>query len=294
MRMPHCLPALAVALLSNLTATAYAQDRDQREDTAIDWQTGPVIGRLGDQAQIHIPERYSFAGQRGVRTFMESNQNPVSGQELGVVVPPQASGANWFVVFRFTPIGYVRDDEKDDLDREALLDSIRNGTARANEERRRRGWAPVEVLGWHSPPRYDSITNNLTWAVRGASNGHEGINYSVRLLGRRGVMRVDLVLEAADVAGTVASFNKLLSGFAFTPGNKYAEFRPGDRIAEYGLTALVAGGVGAAAAKSGVLGKFWKLLIFGAVAAIAALKKMLQAVFARSDYQEPETPSAAE
>ena len=53
----------------------------------------------------------------------------------------------------------------------------------------------------------------------------------------------------------------------------------GDRVAEYGLTALVAGGVGAAAVKSGLLGKIWKALVFAVLAVGAALKRFFASVF---------------
>jgi len=123
------------------------------------------------------------------------------------------------------------------------------------------------------------VTNNLTWAIRGASEGSESVNYSVRLLGRRGVMDVDLVLDPTHVAAAVPDFNQLLTGFTFSTGNRYAEFQAGDKVAAYGLTALVAGGAGAALAKSGLLGKVWKLIVFGAIAALAAIKRLLAAVF---------------
>ncbi|HEX7769105.1 MAG TPA: DUF2167 domain-containing protein, partial [Dokdonella sp.] len=72
----------------------------------------------------------------------------------------------------------------------------------------------------------------------------------------------------------VASFKRSLDGFHFNPGETYAEYREGDRVAEYGLTALVAGGAVAIAAKTGFLAKFWKLIVGGVVAGFAALGKL--------------------
>ena len=264
---------------------ARAQDKDPADDIA--WQAGPGKGQLGNVAQIQIPDGYMFSGRDGVRRFLEMTQNPVAGSELGVLIPPEESGNRWFVIFDFDSVGYIKDDEKDDLDAKAILDSIKTGTERSNEERRKRGWATMEILGWHTPPRYDPVTNNLTWAIRGASEGSESVNYSVRLLGRRGVMDVDLVLSPTQVMTAVPDFNQLLTGFTFTTGNKYAEFKAGDKVAAYGLTALVAGGAGAALAKSGMLGKLWKLIVFGAIAAMAAIKRVLAAVFGKKPTEEP-------
>jgi len=45
----------------------------------------------------------------------------------------------------------------------------------------------------------------------------------------------------------------MIGGFSYSSGYKYAEWRSGDKVAAYGLTALVAGGAGVALVKSGLL-----------------------------------------
>jgi uncharacterized membrane-anchored protein len=273
-----CLVLLAVTGTAKL---AQSQSRESGSD--IEWQVGPGTGQIGSVASIRIPEGYRFAGRQGVKSFLEMTQNPVSGQELAVIVPPTASDSHWFVVFDFDSVGYVKDDDKNKLDADALLTSIKRGTEHSNDERRKRGWPTLDILGWHTPPRYDAVTNNLTWAIRGSSEGDAVVNYSVRLLGRRGVMDVDLVLDPTAMSAALPEFDGLLKGFVFSSGNRYAEFTAGDKVAEYGLTALVAGGAGAALAKSGLLGKIWKLLVFGAIAALAAIKRVIAALFGRKE-----------
>ena len=278
-------------LLAAIVCVCAAASVAEAQESGINWQVGPAIGKLGNVAEIKVPEGYRFSGQDGVRRFMELTQNPVGGNELGVMLPPDGAG-EWFVVFEFNRIGYVKDNEKDALDADAILKSIKEGTEYANEERRKRGWSTVEVVGWHSAPRYDAVTNNLTWAIIGASEGDRSVNHSVRLLGRSGVMKADLVLDAKDAATALPEFDQLLTAFQFTSGNKYAEFMPGDKIAEYGLTALVAGGLGAAAAKSGLLGKLWKFIVLGVVGVFAALKKALGSLFGKRDPEaEASTPT---
>jgi uncharacterized membrane-anchored protein len=279
---------LIPVVVSLLSAPAYAQSG---EGSGIEWQEGPTTGQLGEIARIQVPEGYRFTGRDGVRRFMELTQNPVSGDELGVLVSP--GDDNWFVIFEFNPIGYVKDDEKGDLDANAILASLKKGNERGNEERRKRGWATLDLLGWSTPPRYDPVTNNLTWAIRGSSEGTEVVNHSVRLLGRRGVMDADLVLGPGQVGSAVPEFDRLLTGFEFVSGNRYAEWVKGDKVAAYGLTALVAGGVGAAAAKSGLLGKLWKVLVFGAIAVAASAKRLLASLFGSKDAR-PEASASAQ
>jgi uncharacterized membrane-anchored protein len=239
----------------------------------IHWTTGPASADVGDIAQIDLPEGYRFSGKAGVRRFLELTQNPASGNELGVLLPPDGDDM-WFVIFEFNPIGYVKDDEKDDLDADSILSSIREGTAQANKERERRGWSTMNIVGWHTAPHYDLRTNNLTWAITGSGADGNVVNYSVRLLGRRGVMNVDLVLSPEQVEAVVPAFETVLESFTFKAGSRYAEFRQGDKIAAYGLTALVAGGAGAALAKSGLLSKLWKVIVVGIAALVGFIKKL--------------------
>src|SRR4029453_8271579 len=90
----------------------------------VQWQECPCQASLGSIAEINLPEGYKFADREGTKRFLELTQNPTSGRELGVVIRDTEAGA-WFVVFEFKDIGYVKDDEKDTLDGEALLKSIK-------------------------------------------------------------------------------------------------------------------------------------------------------------------------
>jgi uncharacterized membrane-anchored protein len=269
-----------------LLAAAWDARAQEPAAAGIDWTIGPATADLGSIAQIELPDGFRFSGKSGVKTFLELTENPTSGRELGVLIPAGADDM-WFVIFEFDPIGYVKDDDKDDLDADALLSGIRQGTDQANKERERRGWSTMRIVGWHTPPHYDLQTNNLTWAINGAGDNGNVVNYSVRLLGRRGVMNVDLVLSPEQIGSVVPAFETVLGGFSFKTGSRYAEFRQGDKIAAYGLTALVAGGAGAALAKSGLLGKLWKAIVVG----IAALLGFLKKLFGRKPDAEATAPA---
>jgi uncharacterized membrane-anchored protein len=248
---------------------SHAQDNPL---ASLDWQAGPTKGTLGSIATIDVPEGFRFVGPAGARRFMELTENPSDGSEQGVLLNEDSG---WFVVFTFAPIGYV-DDKDRDLDANKLLDSIKKGTEESNKTRRERGWATMQILGWQQAPFYDTVTNNLTWSIRGSSSdsNEATINHSTRLLGRRGVMNVDLVLSPDQLTEAVPAFNNLLTGFSYSTGQRYAEFTKGDKIAEYGLAGLIAGGAGVALVKSGLLGKLWKVIVVGFVALLSAIKKM--------------------
>jgi uncharacterized membrane-anchored protein len=216
---------------------------------------------------------------------MEYMQNPTNGRELGFVMPEvgENDDVEWFVVFEYDPIGYVRDDEKDDLDADAIIESISEGTEQANKIRRENGWEEFHVTGWRIPPYYDIETNNLKWAIIGTSDSGESVNFSTRLLGRGGAMSADLVIDPLGLDLALPDYESLMTGFSFTTGNRYAEFKEGDKVAKYGLTALIAGGAGAVAMKTGLLARFWKFIVVGFLAAISFFRKILGRLFGRSE-----------
>lgn len=276
------LTALLTGLLAGVPLLAAPKDEDRKVEQAeeeeeekspldeIKWQKGPCTGRLGSDATISVPKGLRFAGAEATQKAMEIMENPTDGSEVGMIMSEQG----WFVIFEFADVGYVKDDEKDKLDAKAILDSIREGTEQGNEERKKRGWATLEVVGWKEKPHFDDKTKNLEWAVLARSQGDEVVNFNTRILGRRGYMSANLVADPQELKAVVPQYRKILSQFTYTQGNKYSEFRKGDKIAEYGLAALITGGAAAVAIKTGLLPKIWKLLVVVIAAVAAGAKKI--------------------
>jgi len=52
----------------------------------IPWVKGPTKGVLGTEATIGVPAGCLFTGMDGVKIFLEVTENPVSGNERGVVL----------------------------------------------------------------------------------------------------------------------------------------------------------------------------------------------------------------
>lgn len=265
-----CVSLLLTAGLSTTTATAQQ----------LDWRLGEGVSEIGDGlASIRLDTSYVFLDAEGTRQLMELSENPVDGSEVATVAP-SAMDEGWFLIFEWSPIGYVDDSEGSSIDADALLASIRAGNAEANKERRRRGWGELRIVGWYEEPFYDPVTNNLTWAVEGASEGGSVINRNIKLLGRRGVMSATLVADRTELVRAAPAVDELLTGFEFQPGSRYAEFVPGkDDVAKIGLTALIAGGAGAALVKTGLFARFWKLIVVGALAVAGAVSSFFRRIF---------------
>jgi uncharacterized membrane-anchored protein len=289
---------IVLGLATGMAVRGWAQEPAQPEakpqpKVHIDWQEGPTVAKLGDMGEIQIPEGYRFAGKEGAQKILQLTQNIPSGRELGVIVGDKT---NWFMMFEFKEEGYVKDEEGGKLDNDAILKNIQEGTEAANEQRAKKGWAPFHVNGWQREPFYDPATHNLTWAILGRGDDPKEVstvNHSVRILGRRGTMNVDLIADRDQYAELTGQFNTLMSGFHYTQGNRYSEFAKGDKVAEYGLTALILGGGAAVALKTGLLAKFWKFIVMGLVAAGAAIKKLFRAIFGKEEKIEDPNANAA-
>jgi uncharacterized membrane-anchored protein len=268
--------AHAAEVAANAPAETPAQKEFLEKLRSLKWVEGPTTVQVAGNATLAIPDGYVFLDQRETDKFLEMNQNMGGGTE--VLVAPKS--LDWSAYLSFAEEGYVKDDEK--IDAGALLKSLQEGTEAGNSERRRRGWAPLHVRGWAVQPAYNAGTKRLEWATRLESEGSgEGVNFFTKILGRRGYTTVVLVSEPDGLQTAESALNRVLKGYSFKTGETYAEFVPGDKVAEYGLAALVLGGAAAIATKKGLWGIIggalaasWKFVAAGAVALSAGLRKL--------------------
>jgi uncharacterized membrane-anchored protein len=269
-----------VALLFPVAALA------QQQAPKVNWIRGPKTVALGSVAELALPQGYVFLSASDTRTLQEAMGNVPDGREVGLVAPA-SDDESWFVVFDYNDVGHVKDDEKDKIDAPAILKGIKEGTEEANKVRAQKGVSAIHVVGWQQAPTYDERTHNLTWGILGRDDqGGRVVNFNVRLLGREGYVSATLVDDADKIGAARPHLDRILDAFSYKQGNRYAEFRPGDKLAKYGLAALVAGGAGAVAVKTGLLAGLLKILAKGGkaivvlvVGAVAAIGRFLRRIF---------------
>ncbi len=257
-----------------------------------EFKPGPATAKLGSWASVEVPAEFIYTGSRGAKMMLEALGNPADGSNNGIVMPEDLS-KDWFLVFTFEEIGYVSDEDSDDLDAAEILTSLREGTEHGNEMRRQRGWPTIRIDGWVVEPHYDGASKNLEWGTELVDEqGNRSLNYKIDVLGRRGVMHIVLVADPEGYEPVLAQVRTLIKGFEYSSGQEYAAFEEGDKIAEYGLAALIAGGAAAVALKTGFLAKFWKLIVAGFAALAAGIGKLFgfgknkEAAPARSVFDE--------
>jgi len=267
-------------------------------------EPGPKKIELGDQLVLDLPEGFVYFDRVHGKQLMEKMGNRVGDDLRGLVFKKDGS---WLIKIAYVGDGYVKDDDAADLKPDEILQSIKDGTEQANEFRKQRGFEPIHVDDWTEPPRYDRALHHLIWGIKGKHDDGSpaGVNFYTRVLGRRGYVALNLMDDPATIEASKVDGLRVLRATTFKPGARYEDFdKKNDKIAEYGLAALVAGGAGVAAVKLvkvGLLAKFGgkliALLIAGKKAIVALLVAVvagLRALFGKKKQPPPPEPPPAE
>lgn len=233
------------------------------------FQDGPVVGDLGE-ATIKVPAGSMFTGKAGTNKWNLQSAGREDDASRGLIT---SADGRWMLLFTYDDTGHIPDDEKDDLDADDMIESYQEGQKSANEARQAQGIEPIFIDGWEQAPAYNDKEKVLEWALKAHSPSSARIvNFNTRLLGRTGVMSAILMYgDDVQLKDIITDYRTLLAGFAFKNGQNYSEFRKGDKLAEYGLAALVAGGGVAVAAKTGLLAKLGLIFAKGGKAIVIAI-----------------------
>jgi uncharacterized membrane-anchored protein len=242
---------------------------------------GPASVPLKDQATLALPEGYGFIPRAQAAALLTLMGNHVGENFVGLVVPRDKE-SRWFMAVSYDAAGYVKDDDAKHWDADGLLKSLKENTEAQNEERVKRGVAPIIVTRWVEAPAYEPSTHRLVWSAESkhkeGSDDNPGVNYNTYMLGREGYVSMDLVTSESDVDDDKGAAKELLGAVNFNSGKRYGDFNSStDKVAAYGLAALVAG---VAAKKLGLLAlmaafaaKFIKVILIAIAAAFAAFRK---------------------
>jgi uncharacterized membrane-anchored protein len=242
---------------------------------------GPANVPLRDQASLALPEHFGFVPRAQAAALMQAMGNHTGNDFLGLIVPLGQS-KRWFVAVVYEPSGYIKDDDARHWDADKLLKNLRDGTEAGNAERTRAGVPPLEVTRWIEPPSYTEDTHRLIWSAeakrKDGADSDPTINYNTYLLGREGYVSLNLVTSASQVEDDKEAAQELLAAVDFNSGKRYGDFNSStDKVAAYGLAALVAG---VAAKKLGLLAllaatviKFAKLIALAVAGFFVAIKR---------------------
>ncbi len=274
MKIIRCLLLLTGALI--LIPAVHAEGPVKTKEDALKLvqslrrRQGEIDLRNG-VATLNVPKEFDYLDPEDAQTVLVKLWgNPPHAKILGLLLPadmsPLAEGC-WAVTISFVEDGFVRDDDANKINYDDLLKKMKKTVHEANAARQKQGYSSVELIAWAAPPRYDAAAHKLYWAKELQFGGSEErtLNYDIRILGRRGILVLNAVASMDKLETIQKEAPGILAMVNFKKGHAYSDFDPKlDKVATYGIAALVAGGI---AAK---LGLFKGLLVF-----LLAAKKFL-------------------
>jgi uncharacterized membrane-anchored protein len=281
------------ASLSVFAQGAPSNEASRQAELVAAWQAASKAGRGGpreigliDQASLKLGADYFFVPKaEGVRV-LRALGNVVDDLGFVGLVVGNRQNDQWIVVIRYVKEGYIKDDDAKNWNADELLKNIKEGVEQSNQDRTTRGFPEMEVLGWVEPPAYDAATHRLVWSLLAKDKGEpdnaeKSINYNTYALGRDGYFSLNLLTGSERIAGEKAVAHDLLAALSYSAGKRYEDFTAStDRIAEYGLMALVGGvavkKLGLFALLIALVLKFAKVIMIGAALLGAGVMKFFR------------------
>jgi uncharacterized membrane-anchored protein len=268
-------------------------------EASFQYQTGEI--KLSDSiGTLKVPEKFRYLDASQSRYVLEDLWgNPEDSTIIGMIVPASRgllADNSWAFIITYEEMGYVKDDDADDIDYDELLEEMKSDAVAENELRRNAGYDPIEIVGWASKPFYDKDKKVLHWAkeIKFGDSEFNTLNYNVRILGRKGVLVLNAVSPMDELPEVEKSITPVLSSFTYSEGSRYADFDPDyDEVAAWTIGGLVAGKV---LAKAGILAlflKYIKFIIIGLGAAGAGLWKWYKRKTTLPDVKEFEDSTRA-
>lgn len=263
-----------------LMLEAYQQYADS-VDATFEYEYGTVKIKEGI-ASINVPEGFKFlSAEQANYVLTELWGNPPS-QSLGMLFPkdesPVGMVTSYAVEISYDEEGYINDEDASDIDYDELLEDMQKDQVSVNEERVKEGYEKIDFVGWASAPFYDAETKKLHWAreLKFGESETNTLNYNIRILGRKGYLRLNVIGDMAVLPNVKEDIDGLLASVEFNTGNRYADFNPElDEVAAYGIGGLVAGKLLAKAGIFVFLAKFWKIGALAVVGFFGVLRKKL-------------------
>lgn len=252
-------------------------------DASLDRQHGD-ISLAGGKATLHVPEEFAYIPASDSNRVLVAWGNPPGGGGLGMLIPMAVGPMDpegWGAIITFEDDGHIDDEDAAEIDYDDMLKSMKEATEDNNKDLKSQGYEPIHIEGWAESPHYDAASKKLYWAkILRADSGGRSLNYDIRVLGRSGLLAISAVAPVEMMESIKVDMEQVVAMAEFNDGHRYADFDPDtDKMAAYGVGALVAGGL---AAKTGLFKGLFALLLAGkklVVVGLAALAAAVKGIF---------------
>jgi len=247
--------------------------------TAMKYEKGTIL-LPANVVKLNIPEGFKYLGVEQSKYIIEKVWgNPPMDNLQGMLFPEKGgpvTDSSYGYIVTYTPSGYVKDNDAKDIDYDDLMKDMKKDDIEENKERKEMGLATLYTVGWAAKPFYDEKKKVLHWALDLRSDGvdEHTLNYKIISLGRKGMLTMNAIGSVNQLDMIKADVDQVLNMAEYTEGNKYSDFDSNiDEVAAWTVGGLVAGKI---LLKVGFFAKFWKLILLGGGALIAAITRLFK------------------
>lgn len=236
---------------------------------ALDWK-GPGLYSFPDtNATLTLPENYLLLFTKDANKFITLIDELEEPYLQALVISHDFQSA---VYLSNHKEGYVSIEEWEDLQPAELLKNMQKNTEETNIERKKLGQSPIYVKGWLQEPTLNKETNTVFWATEVVGDdGKSSANATAFKLGREGYEELVWVVKKEAFIPFGGDLEVMLDAFSFEPGFRYNDYTYGDKVAEYGIAALVAATAGGKLLKASGLLFFLKKYLLALLAAVGGI-----------------------
>lgn len=263
------------------------------EEITFDYQQWEVT--LSNNIILDIPESYKFVWAKDATTILVdlwgNRPEDVDGV-LGLLFPANETpytdtDESYVFVVSYADDGYVSDEDADNINYDELMSDLQE----SNDDY-------SQTVGWADTPSYDKEKKVMyRWLnIHFSDFDTDSINYDVRVLGRRGILRFTAISWTGALATIISHREDVLNIGRFATGSTYADFDPTiDKLAEYTLAGLVAGGIGAQVLSKlwffAFIAKFWKVIFLAIAWFFTAFGQRIKNLFTKKTEETTEIES---
>jgi uncharacterized membrane-anchored protein len=225
--------------------------------------------------QLRVPENFRYLGPEDTQKVLVNawgNPKDKRTRHVGSRGSESDNKDGWGVVITYAEDGHVSDKDADGIDFDNLLNEMKKGMAEVNKERSESGHERIDLIGWAVTPRYDKkpivVLGQRAFLRRVGEHTELQHTYPRK----KGVLMLNAVAGMGQLADIEKRMPEVLALTAFNPGHRYEDFdRDTDKVAPYGIAALLAGGI---AAKTGLFYRILAMPFVGKIILIVLLSAL--------------------
>ena len=241
-----------VSVFAAVDKSSYSQEEIWNQVLEFEWvssDVSPQINIPNSKASINLKDFYYvdiLENYRQVQQLMYwSNgiEYPRTTHYLDIYLTDRDSYV--VNVEKFIGDGYIKGDDWSQVDPEEFLEQLKSASVENNKERMKNGYNTVQDIRWHIKPEFNKDLGYVYYSLIVVfDDGNETYNSTAMVLGREGYTDLTFVFKESIAHLMPNEIDKVVQSFDYNSGVQYSDFKAGDKIAAYGVGALVAGSLG--------------------------------------------------